>query len=153
MTREPIHRIAAIAPVVLSVLAFALVGAALAFGWERGMKDEGAVAHTWQLLIAAQAPLIAIFLVTADWRRFRREFMTLAMQGCALAAALAPVAILRLYKTPGPSSQLASVPAEPGFLGARASRRQPTRPARRQRCEIERHCPRPDPELPGIASV
>ena len=96
MANERVHRIAAIAPVILSLLALALVTAAVAFGWERGMKDEGAVAHTWQLLIAAQAPLIAIFLVTADWRRFGRELWPLAMQVSALAAALAPVAFLRL---------------------------------------------------------
>ncbi len=96
MTRDRIHRIVGVAPVILSLLALALVAAALIFGWERGMKDEGAVAHTWQLLIAVQAPLIAIFLVTADWRRYRRELAPLAMQAAALAAALAPVAILRL---------------------------------------------------------
>jgi hypothetical protein len=53
------------------------------------MKDEGAVAHTWQLLIAA-------FLTTADWGRFRRERGPLALQGGALILAPAPVAILHL---------------------------------------------------------
>jgi hypothetical protein len=96
MAYKRIHTLTAIAPVVLSLLALALIAAALAFGWERGMKDEGAVAHTWQLLIAAQLPLIAAFLVTADWGRLRRELTTLAIQAGALAAALAPVAMLRL---------------------------------------------------------
>ena len=46
MTRDRIHRIATIAPVILSLLALAVIAAALVFGLERGMKDEGAVAHT-----------------------------------------------------------------------------------------------------------
>jgi hypothetical protein len=96
MARARIHRIVGVAPVILSLLAFTLVVAAVSFGWERGMKDEGAVAHTWQLLIAAQAPLIAAFLTTADWGRFRRELGPLALQGGALILALAPVAILHL---------------------------------------------------------
>ena len=69
---------------------------ALVTGWERGEKDEGAVAHLFQLLIVAQGPFILGFVVTADWRRAPRAGRALALQAVALGAALAPVAILRL---------------------------------------------------------
>jgi hypothetical protein len=94
--RERIHRLTMVAPIMLSLAALALALAAVRFGWERGAHDEGAVAHTWQLLMAAQAPLIALFLVTADARQFRREITWLAVLAAAFVLALAPVAILRL---------------------------------------------------------
>ncbi|HEY2179191.1 MAG TPA: hypothetical protein VGH15_11460 [Caulobacteraceae bacterium] len=96
MDRMTLNRIAAVGPVILSLAALALVIAAVTLGWERGETDEGAVAHTWQLLIAAQAPLVVGFLMTADWAAPGRAARTLALQAAALIAALAPVALLRL---------------------------------------------------------
>lgn len=96
MDRRKINRISLIAPIVLSFLALMLVAVAIVTGWERGLKDEGAVAHTFQLLIVAQAPLIALFLGTADWTRVKRVAGSLAVQAAALGLALSPVAILRL---------------------------------------------------------
>ena len=96
MDRRKINRISLVAPIILSLLALLLVAVAIVTGWERGLKDEGAVAHTFQLLIVAQAPLIALFLGTADWTRVKRVAGSLAVQVAALALALSPVAILRL---------------------------------------------------------
>ena len=83
-------------PIVLSAAAILLLGVAFFTGWERGLKDEGVVAHTWQLLVALQLPLIAAFLATADWSRPLKVVKVLAVQAAALAAAMAPVALLRL---------------------------------------------------------
>lgn len=77
-------------------MAFLLVAAALVTGWEKGLKDEGAVAHIFQLLIMAQAPLIVLFLATANWRRLPRVAGSLALQVVALVVAFGPVAYFRL---------------------------------------------------------
>lgn len=94
--RQGINRVCLIAPIVMSLLALLLVAVSLVTGWERGLKDEGAVAHSFQLLIVLQAPLLAIFLMTADWSRVRRVAGALAIQVAAVGLALSPVAILRL---------------------------------------------------------
>jgi hypothetical protein len=96
MDREKINRISGIAPIVLSLMAFCLVIAAVLNGWEKGYADEGAVAHIFQLLIVAEVPFILAFLATADWKRVLRVVGLVALQGAALVLALAPVAYFRL---------------------------------------------------------
>jgi hypothetical protein len=96
MSRAQINRICAIVPVLLSLAALLLLLFAMVTGWERGERDEGAVAHLFQLLIVLQAPFIAGFIATADWKHALPAGRSLALQALALAAALAPVAILRL---------------------------------------------------------
>ncbi|HEY1446972.1 MAG TPA: hypothetical protein VGF33_00415 [Caulobacteraceae bacterium] len=96
MTRQRLNRLSGIAPVVMSVMAFLVVMAALATGFEKGEKDEGATAHTFQLLIVAQAPFIMAFLATSDWTRFVRVARYLALQVAGLVLAFAPVAYFRL---------------------------------------------------------
>jgi hypothetical protein len=94
--RSVIQLIGRRGPVAMSIAAILLLVFALATGFERGAKDEGVVAHTWQLLIGLQLPLIAAFLATADWRRPIEIAKVLAVQVAALALAMAPVAMLRL---------------------------------------------------------
>lgn len=96
MTRERLNRLSGIAPVVLSVIAFLLVMTAMATGFERGEKDEGAAAHLFQLLIVAQAPFMLAFLATAEWGRVARVARYLALQVTALVLAFAPVAYFKL---------------------------------------------------------
>ena len=95
MTHHRLNRVAARVPLVCSLAAFTLVVTALVTGWETHDADEGAAAHLFQLLIVAQLPFIAAFLLTADWRRFAPLRM-LALQAAALMLAFAPVAIFRL---------------------------------------------------------
>ncbi len=95
MTHACLNRIAAGIPVACSLGAFVLVAVALATGWETHSADEGAAAHLFQLLVVAQLPFIAAFVLTADWRR-GAPLRVLAVQGAALALALAPVAIFHL---------------------------------------------------------
>ncbi len=83
-------------PVVMSAAAVLLLAVALTTGWERGLRDEGVVAHSWQFLVGLQPPLILAFLLTADWRRPAGVAKVLAVQALGLALAMAPVALLRL---------------------------------------------------------
>jgi hypothetical protein len=83
-------------PIVMSCLAILLLVIALTTGWERGYKDEGVVAHTWQLLIGLQVPLILAFIATADWKHPVGVAKVLGIQAALLVAAMAPVAILHL---------------------------------------------------------
>ena len=55
-------------------------------------QDEGTSAHLFQLLIAAQLPLVLLFLATSDWTRPMRLLLALAVQALALAAALGSLA-------------------------------------------------------------
>jgi hypothetical protein len=96
MSRQTLNRLSAFLPVLMSLLALIDVGIAVTTGWERGLEDEGAAAHIFQLLVVAQAPLILLFLATADWRRIVRVVAWLAAQSLALALAFAPVAALHL---------------------------------------------------------
>jgi hypothetical protein len=98
MNRQVINRISAIVPVLLSLAAFLMVVSALVFHWApaRPDGDEGAPAHVFQLLIAAQLPFILIYLVTADWRAGRRAAVWPLLQVGALVQAFAPVAYFNL---------------------------------------------------------
>ena len=96
MLRQKINRISAIAPPVMSALAFILVLIAVATGWDAGKTDEGSAAHLFHLLIALQLPLAVAFLLTADWKRVMRVAATLACQLGAIAVAFWPVAYFKL---------------------------------------------------------
>jgi len=89
MTSAQVNRVTATLPLVCSGLALVVVVAAIATG-VRPQPDEGAIAHLWQLLMAAQLPLILLFLITADWRT-RRPLLLLGLQVTAIALACLPV--------------------------------------------------------------
>ncbi|HET7418905.1 MAG TPA: hypothetical protein VFL27_00825 [Candidatus Dormibacteraeota bacterium] len=57
-------------------------------------RDEGTVAHLWQLLMAAQVPVIAVFAVTSFPRAARQTAIVLAVQLAAALAAMAPIFFL-----------------------------------------------------------
>lgn len=83
-------------PVAMSATALALLCGYLArYGIERS-GDEGAVAHSWQLLMAGQLPLIGYFVVKWLRRTPRQAAPILALQVAAVIAALAPVYLLHL---------------------------------------------------------
>jgi hypothetical protein len=91
MNARGLNRIFAVAPVVCSAIALALVLGNVAAGVPR-QADEGTAAHLFQLLIAIQLPLVIAFIATADWRRPVRPAMVLGMQALAGAAALGALA-------------------------------------------------------------
>ena len=96
MTRHNINRISGIAPFIMSALALGLATVAGVAGWGQGGSDEGAPAHIFQLLIAAQAPFIVAFLATANWSRVLPVARPLVLQGLAIAMAFLPVAYFKL---------------------------------------------------------
>lgn len=96
MTRVRINRWTAAAPFFMSGAALALVLGVVATGWERNLPDEGAAAHLFQLLIAAEIPIVALFLGTADRTRFPATLRLLAAQVLAILLAIGSVALFHL---------------------------------------------------------
>jgi hypothetical protein len=83
-------------PVAMSLVALATVlGTVAIYGVVRG-GDEGTAAHIFQLLIAAQVPIVAYFAIKWVPRAPRQALMVLALQFAAGIAALAPVFVLKL---------------------------------------------------------
>ena len=91
-----IKRPSAFLPVIMSVAALAVVlGHVAMFGAARE-ADEGSAAHLFQLLIAAQVPIVAFFAIRWLPESPRRAVQILALQLLAALAALAPVYLLNL---------------------------------------------------------
>lgn len=58
-------------------------------------SDEGTAAHIWQILMALQLPIIAIFLFRWLPKKPMQALAVLALQGGAALAALVPVILLK----------------------------------------------------------
>jgi len=83
-------------PVIMSLAALAVVlGHAAVFGVARE-TDEGAAAHVWQLLMAAQLPLLIFFAIRWLPRSPKQALPVMVLQAGAIVAALAPVYFLNL---------------------------------------------------------
>ncbi|MGD0310185.1 MAG: hypothetical protein ABSC02_12980 [Acidobacteriota bacterium] len=92
MLKQP----SAFLPVAMSFAALATVLAhVVMFGVVRE-ADEGTAAHIFQLLMAAQVPVVAFFAVKWLPRTPRQALQVLALQAGAALAALAPVFFLNL---------------------------------------------------------
>jgi hypothetical protein len=90
-----LKRPSALIPVVMSMIALAIVlGDAARFGVAR-QADEGTAAHLWQLLIVGQLPVVAFFAIRWMPRQPRQALLVLAVQACALLAAIFPVWLWR----------------------------------------------------------
>lgn len=80
----------------MSLVALGIVlGHIAIFGTARE-ADEGTAAHLWQLLMAGQIPIIAIFAIGWLPRAPRQAMLVLALQLSAGLAAAAPVFLLGL---------------------------------------------------------
>jgi len=78
-------------PIAMSLAALALVlGHVSWYGAVREV-DEGTAAHIWQILMAAQVPIILFFAIKWLPRTPGPALLVLALQGAAVIAALAPV--------------------------------------------------------------
>ena len=94
--RSLMRRPSAYVPITMSFAAFTVVlGYVVIYGAAR-QPDEGAAAHIWQLLVGAQVPLIAFFLVKWLPRAPQAALRVLALQFVALLIAAAPVYFLHL---------------------------------------------------------
>jgi len=91
MIRQP----SAFIPIALSFAALALVLVHIITSGAAREADEGAAAHLWQMLMAAQIPLIAFFAIRWVPRRPQPGLLVLALQVVAALGALAPVYLLQ----------------------------------------------------------
>ena len=92
MMKQP----SAFLPVTMSCAALATVLIHIAVFGAAREADEGTAAHVWQLLMAAQVPIVAFFAITWLPRAPRQALPILALQAVAVLAALAPVYFLGL---------------------------------------------------------
>jgi len=83
-------------PLSLSLAVIVMLGVAYARGRLVPQPDEGAEAHIFQLLMAAQVPIIAFFAIKWVARAPRPALAVLALQVLAGLAACAPVYLLGL---------------------------------------------------------
>jgi hypothetical protein len=85
-----LRRFSAVAPVVMSLCALAMV--VIALNTAHGVQpDEGTAAHLFQLLLAGQAPIVAFFAIKWLPRDPVNSMFVLGTQAFAAAMALAPV--------------------------------------------------------------
>lgn len=92
MMKQP----SAFLPLAMSLAALAVVIGSVAIFGVVHEADEGAAAHIFQLLISAQAPVVAFFAIRYLPRAPREALYVLAMQAGAALAAMAPVFFLHL---------------------------------------------------------
>ncbi len=86
----------ALIPLAMSFVALGIVlGHIALFGVTR-QADEGTAAHLWQLLMAGQIPVIAVFAIRWLGQTPRQALLVLALQGAGGLAAAAPVLLLKL---------------------------------------------------------
>ncbi len=83
-------------PLAMSFAALATVLVHVAMFGVAREADEGTAAHIWQILMAAQIPIVAFFAIKWLPRTPRQALLVLALQGAAALAALAPVFFLNL---------------------------------------------------------
>lgn len=81
-------------PVAMSLGALATVAVFAAGYGTAPQADEGTAAHIWQLLMAAQAPIVLFFAVKWVPQSPRQAVPILALQVGAALAAMAPVFLL-----------------------------------------------------------
>jgi len=81
----------AFVPIAMSVAALIMVLGFLARYGAVHEADEGAAAHTFQLLLVLQLPIVAFFAVKWLPRAPKAALRILALQAAAGLAALAPV--------------------------------------------------------------
>ena len=94
--RRLVGRPSAFVPVMMSLSALIVVVGYVAIYGTARQTDEGAAAHIWQLLVCAQVPVVAFFVVKWLPKAPRAALCVLAMQLVALLIAATPVFILHL---------------------------------------------------------
>ena len=92
--RTTIKRPSAFVPVAMSFAALAIVLVHIIMSGTAREGDEGTAAHLWQLLMAAQIPIVAFFAIRWLPQSPWSALPVLALQAVAALAALAPVYLL-----------------------------------------------------------
>ncbi len=83
-------------PVSMSFAALGIVLGHIAIYGPAREADEGAAAHLWQILMAAQLPLLTYFAIRWLPCNPKQALQVMGLQAVAAVAALAPVFILNL---------------------------------------------------------
>ncbi|MGA9564093.1 MAG: hypothetical protein WBS19_01090 [Candidatus Korobacteraceae bacterium] len=86
MDGQQINRVSSRVILVLSLIALSTV---LIGYTQPPQPDEGALAHIFQITIVLLAPVMLLFLATADWQRPLRSVRRLAVPACVLLLAFA----------------------------------------------------------------
>jgi hypothetical protein len=96
MTKSPalLKHPSAFLPITMSLGALAVVLLYLAVHGPAPQPDEGAAAHIWQLLMAAQVPIVLFFAIRWVPESPRRAVPILVLQIIAGVAAVTPVLLL-----------------------------------------------------------
>lgn len=89
-----LKRPSAFLPLAMSSGAFATVLLFIALHGTAPQADEGAAAHVWQLLMAAQLPTLLFFAVKWLPRSPKQAALVLGLQAAAALAAIGPVFLL-----------------------------------------------------------
>ncbi len=84
----------ALVPLALALTALAVVLGHIAVYGAAHEADEGATAHIWQLLMAAQLPALLVFGIRWLPKAPRQAMGVLALLVAAILAAMAPVYLL-----------------------------------------------------------
>jgi hypothetical protein len=90
MMKQP----SALIPLAMSLAALALVLGHVAMYGIVHEADEGTPAHIWQILMAAQVPIVAFFAIKWLPRNPKQALLVLALQAGAYLASLAAVFFL-----------------------------------------------------------
>jgi len=93
-TSRLLRRPSAFAPIAMSSAALLTIAVHVARAGIAPQADEGAAAHVWQLLMAGQLPVVALFALKWLPEAPRPAAGVLALQLGALVAAAAPVVLL-----------------------------------------------------------
>jgi hypothetical protein len=91
MTDTLLKRPSGYVPLAMSLSALAIVLGYIALFGIEPQEDEGAAAHTWQLLMAGQLPVIAYFAFRWLPVEPKRALPVLALQFVAAVAAVLPI--------------------------------------------------------------
>jgi hypothetical protein len=78
-------------PFSMSFAALVVIAVHIIVAGTAPQPDEGTAAHLWQLLMAAQLPVIAVFAVKWLPQEPRQTLVILFFQGAAMLAAAFPV--------------------------------------------------------------
>ena len=92
---EFFRRPSACGPILMSLIAVGLIVAHIATHGIAPQPDEGTAAHLWQLVMAAQVPIIGYFFVRWVPVAPRLALPVFAIQLAAALLAIAPVFLLR----------------------------------------------------------
>jgi hypothetical protein len=87
MLRHP----SAFLPLLMSLGALATIAVFVSLRGTAPQQDEGTAAHLWQILMAAQAPIVLFFALKWVPRAPRQALPIVALQVAAAIAAMAPV--------------------------------------------------------------